>query len=232
MSICIIPARGGSKRIPRKNIRAFCGRPMIAWPIQAAIVSGCFDRIIVSTDDDEIAEVAEGCGVEVPFLRSTELADDYTPTVPVIADAITRLDILDQTAVCCLYATSPFVEPNDLRAGLTRLKETEAPFVLSVTTYAFPIQRALRRDTYGRVEMFDPAQMQTRSQDLEEAWHDAGQFYWGRAKSWTNVRGIFDTGAHGLPLPRHRVLDIDTEEDWLQAEGIMQILQNNKWRKL
>lgn len=225
MSICIIPARGGSKRIPRKNIRAFCGRPMIAWPIQAAIDSGCFDRIIVSTDDDEIAEVAQGCGAEVPFRRSPELADDYTPTVPVIADAITRLDIVDQAAVCCLYATSPFVEPNDLRAGLTRLQETEAPFVLSVTTYAFPIQRALRRDASGRVEMFEPAQMQTRSQDLEEAWHDAGQFYWGHAKSWTSGRGIFDAVAHGLPLPRHRVQDIDTEEDWQWAELTMRTLQ-------
>jgi N-acylneuraminate cytidylyltransferase len=225
MSICVIPARGGSKRIPRKNIRAFCGKPMIAWPIRAAIASGCFDRVVVSTDDDDIADVAEGAGAEAPFRRAPDLADDYTPTVPVIADAITRLGVADRIPVCCLYATSPFVEPSDLRKGLERLDETGAPFVLSVTTYAFPIQRALRRDASGRVEMFDPAQMQTRSQDLEEAWHDAGQFYWGSAESWTSSRGIFEAGAQGLALPRHRVLDIDTEEDWQRAERMMRILQ-------
>jgi N-acylneuraminate cytidylyltransferase len=225
MSICVIPARGGSKRIPRKNIRNFCGKPMIAWSIRAAMDSRCFDRIVVSTDDDEIAEVAEETGAEAPFRRSGDLADDHTPTVPVIADAIAQLHIPDQTPVCCLYATSPFVTPTDLRAGMDRLEETGAPFVLSVTTYAFPIQRAVRRDASGQVEMLDPAQMQTRSQDLEEAWHDAGQFYWGRAESWTNGRGIFEEGAHGLAIPRHRVQDIDTEEDWNRAELIMRALQ-------
>ena len=225
MSICVIPARGGSKRIPRKNIRNFCGKPMIAWPIRAAIDSGCFTRIVVSTDDEKIAAVAEGCGAEVPFRRGTELADDHTPTVPVIADAIKRLNVAKQTPVCCLYATSPFVTPTDLCAGLDRLVETGAPFVLSVTTYAFPIQRALRRDASGKVEMFDPTQMQTRSQDLNEAWHDAGQFYWGRAESWTSSRGIFEEGAYGLALPRHLVQDIDTEEDWQRAERMMQVLQ-------
>ncbi len=230
MSVCIIPARGGSKRIPRKNIRDFCGRPMIAWPIQAAIDSGCFDRIVVSTDDDEIAQVAKEAGAEVPFRRRAELSDDHTPTVPVIVDAIDQLDVQGLTPVCCLYATSPFVTPADLNAGMERLDNTGAPFVLSVTTYAFPIQRALRRDTSGEVKMFNPAHMQTRSQDLEEAWHDAGQFYWGRAESWATSRGIFESGAQGLALPRHRVQDIDTEEDWLRAEWMFQEL-NTKWRK-
>ncbi|PVH27265.1 pseudaminic acid cytidylyltransferase [Pararhodobacter oceanensis] len=225
MSLCVIPARGGSKRIPRKNIRAFCGRPMIAWPIQAAIDSGCFERIIVSTDDEEIASIAQSCGAEAPFRRPAELADDHTPTVPVIADAITRLNLPARTPVCCLYATSPFVRADDLRAGRARLEETDAPFVLSVTTYAFPIQRALRRGASGAVEMFDPAQMQTRSQDLEEAWHDAGQFYWGRAESWTHHKGVFVAGAQGLPLPRYRVQDIDTEDDLQRAELIMRALQ-------
>jgi len=225
MSVCIIPARGGSKRIPRKNIRDFCGKPMIAWPIRAAMDSACFERIVVSTDDEEIARVAEDCGAEAPFRRHAHLADDHTPTVPVIADAIDRLDISDGTPVCCLYATSPFVTPADLRTGLARLEETEAPFVLSVTTFAFPIQRALRRDSSGVVEMFDPFQMLTRSQDLDEAWHDAGQFYWGRAASWKSGRGIFEAGAYGLPLPRHRVQDIDTEEDWKRAEFTLRAMQ-------
>lgn len=224
MSICIIPARGGSKRIPRKNIRDFCGLPMIAWSIQAAKESGCFERIVVSTDDEEIAETAERYGAEAPFRRSKVLADDHTPTVPVIADAIERLNVVAQTPVCCLYATAPFVTPDDLRAGLIRLEETGAPFVLSVTTYAFPIQRALRRNSAGEVEMFDPGQMQTRSQDLEEAWHDAGQFYWGRAESWANIQGIFGQCTQSLVLPRYRVQDIDTEEDWLRAERMISSL--------
>ncbi|MCD1636355.1 pseudaminic acid cytidylyltransferase [Martelella mediterranea] len=223
MSICIIPARGGSKRIPRKNIRDFCGRPMIAWSIQAAKESGCFEQIVVSTDDDEIAETAEHYGAEAPFRRSKVLADDHTPTVPVIADAIERLNVAAKTPVCCLYATAPFVTLDDLRAGLILLEETGAPFVLSVTTYAFPIQRALRRNSAGEVEMFDPDQMQTRSQDLEEAWHDAGQFYWGRAETWASNQRIFGPGAQSLILPRHRVQDIDTEEDWVRAEQMMQI---------
>ncbi len=227
MSVCIIPARGGSRRIPRKNIRDFCGQPMIAWSIRAAIDSGCFDRVIVSTDDDEIASVAEDCGAEIPFLRAAGLADDHTPTVPVIADVIHRLDIADRTPVCCLYATAPFVLPGDLRAGLARLADTGARFVIAVTTYAFPIQRALRRAATGEVEMIDPARMQTRSQDLEEAWHDAGQFYWGRAKSWTEGGAIFGVGAQGLPLPRYRVVDIDTEEDWQRAEWTMRVMQQD-----
>lgn len=224
MSICVIPARGGSKRIPRKNVRDFCGRPMISWSIKAAIDSGCFDRIVVSTDDNEIARIAVDCGAEAPFRRSPELSDDHTPTVPVIADAITQLAIENQTPVCCLYATAPFAMPSDLRKGLELLRNTEAPFVLSVTTYAFPIQRALRRDRSGVVEMFDPARMLTRSQDLEEAWHDAGQFYWGYTESWTSGRGVFEAGAQGLPLPRYRVQDIDTEEDWVRAEQMMSAL--------
>ena len=231
MSICIIPARGGSKRIPRKNIRDFCGLPMIAWSIQAAKESGCFERLVVSTDDDEIAETAENCGAEAPFRRSKVLADDHTPTVPVIADAIERLNLAAQTPVCCLYATAPFVTPDDLWAGLIRLEETGAPFVLSVTTYAFPIQRALRRNSAGEVQMFDPAQMQTRSQDLEEAWHDAGQFYWARAETWTTGRGIFEAGAQGLPLPRYRVQDIDSEDDWVRSEQMMQISGIKKDKK-
>ncbi len=200
---------------------------MIAWSIQAAIKSGCFDRIIISTDDDEIAKISEHHGAEVPFRRSQALADDKTPTVPVIVDAIARLNIAAQTPVCCLYATAPFVTPDDLEAGLVQLNDTNAPFVLSVTTYAFPIQRALRRNSAGEIEMFNYAQIQTRSQELEEAWHDAGQFYWGRAKSWTNNQGVFCKGTQGLALPRYRVQDIDTEEDWLCAERMMCSLIKN-----
>lgn len=224
MSICIIPARGGSKRIPRKNIRPFLGKPMIAWSIDAARGAGCFDRIIVSTEDDAIAAIAEAHGADVPFRRDPALADDLTGTLPVLAHAVRALGLADEVPVCCLYATAPFVRAEDLRAGQTRLAQSGAPFVISVTSYAFPIQRALQRDEDGAVRMRDPAQMQTRSQDLPEAWHDAGQFYWAKAATWASARGVFDAGAQGLPLPRHRVQDIDTPEDWTRAEWMMRTM--------
>lgn len=224
MSVCIIPARGGSKRIPRKNIRPFLGKPMIAWSIDAARRAGCFDRIIVSTEDDAIAAIAEAHGANVPFRRDPLLADDLTGTLPVIAHAVRALGLADTIPVCCLYATAPFVRPEDLLAGQTRLLRNGAPFVISVTSYAFPIQRALQRDEDSAVRMRDPTQMHTRSQDLPEAWHDAGQFYWAKAATWTSARGVFDAGAQGLPLPRHRVQDIDTPEDWSRAEWMMRAM--------
>lgn len=225
MTVCVIPARGGSKRIPRKNIRPFLGVPMIGWSLRAAVASGLFDRVIVSTDDAEIADVARAEGAEVPFLRDAALAGDHAPTVPVIADACTRLGLEPEVRVCCLYATAPFVRAGDLAEGLATLERTGASYVMAVTSYGFPIQRALWRNAAGAVRMVDPARMQTRSQDLEEAWHDAGQFYWARAGIWTTGRGVFEPGAHGVALPRHRVQDIDTEEDWRRAEYMMQAIR-------
>lgn len=226
MTLAVIPARGGSKRIPRKNIRPFGGQPMIAWSIQAALDSGCFARVVVSTDDAEIAEVARDCGAEVPFLRPAELSDDHTPTIPVIAHAIAACGISDPTAaVCCLYATAPFVRAADLRRGLELLEaEDGADFAFSVTSYAFPIQRALRLSPAGRVAMFQPEHFTTRSQDLEEAWHDAGQFYWGRSGAWVSGRPIFGPASLPVRLPRHRVQDIDTPEDWERAEWLLRAM--------
>jgi len=231
MRIAVIPARGGSKRIPRKNIRDFCGRPMIAWSIAAAQNSGCFDHIIVSTDDEEIADVAEKEGAEVPFRRPSDLADDHTPTIPVIAQAINACESYFSKAideVCCLYATAPFVRGSDLCAGLNLLGEGKYSYVFPVASYPFPIQRALRRDLFGEVEMFNPDNFSKRSQDLEEAWHDAGQFYWGAAQSWRDGLPIFGTSAYGLPLPRYRVQDIDTPEDWVRAELLFRALQGRE----
>ncbi|WP_226698681.1 pseudaminic acid cytidylyltransferase [Qipengyuania gaetbuli] len=225
MTVCVIPARGGSKRIPRKNIREFLGKPMIAWSISAAKEAGCFERVVVSTDDDEIAEIASAVGAEVPFRRDPSLSDDTTTTAPVIADAVSRLGVMPGEPICCLYATAPFVRADDLVEGLEILEGQQARFVVSVTSYAFPIQRALRRFGDGRIEMIEPANMLTRSQDLEEAWHDAGQFYWARASEWSKPGlGIFAPGAHGMTLPRYRVQDIDTEEDWVRAEFLMSAL--------
>jgi len=220
MKLAVIPARGGSKRIPRKNIRPFCGKPMIAWSIEAARRSGCFDRVVVSTDDEEIAAVARDWGAEIPFMRPAELADDHAGTIPVIAHAIRHLQDRGEPprAVCCIYATAPFVRVPDLQRGSELLDRTDCDYVFSVTTYAFPIQRALRVKENGRVEMFHPEHFDTRSQDLEEAYHDAGQFYWGRAEVWLAGKRIFSPDAMPLILPRHRVQDIDTPEDWERAE--------------
>ena len=227
MKLAIIPARGGSKRIPRKNIKSFCGKPMIAWSIEAALRSSEFDRIIVSTDDDEIAEVAQAHGAEVPFLRPAELSGDHTGTIPVIAHAI---DWVSQHGApvelaCCIYATAPFVTAADIQRGRRTLVESDSDYAFSITSYPFPIQRAIRINAEGRVEMFSPEHFNTRSQDLEEAFHDAGQFYWGRAHAWLQGEMIFSP--HSLPvlLPRHRVQDIDTPEDWARAEWLFKAMQ-------
>ena len=220
MRLAVIPARGGSKRIPRKNIKMFGGRPMVAWSIEVALESGLFDRIIVSTDDSEVAKVSREYGADVPFIRPPELADDYVGTVPVISHAVAWQNSQGERAseVCCIYATAPFLKTSDLQSGLDLLVESEADFVFSATKFAAPVQRAFRIRPDNRVEMLDSTQFNTRSQDLEEAWHDAAQFYWGREESWLAEMPLF--GPHSVPLrlPRHRVQDIDTYEDWEHAE--------------
>ncbi|WP_394558658.1 pseudaminic acid cytidylyltransferase [Aquipseudomonas alcaligenes] len=226
MRVAIIPARGGSKRIPRKNIKAFCGKPMIAWSIEVALQSCCFDQVIVSTDDVEIAEVARRYGARVPFLRPAELADDHTGTIPVIRHAVEWLNAQAHavTQVCCIYATAPFIRAEDLQRGLHLLGESGSSYAFSVTSYAFPIQRAIRLTTSGRVEMFSPEHFSTRSQDLEEAFHDAGQFYWGRAQAWLTGQVIFTPDSIPVLLPRYRVQDIDTPEDWERAEWMFKAM--------
>jgi N-acylneuraminate cytidylyltransferase len=230
MKLAVIPARGGSKRIPRKNIKPFCGKPMIAWSIEAALASGCFDRIIVSTDDAEIADVARAHGAEVPFVRPTELADDYAGTVPVVHHAV-RWCIDDSPSpelVCCIYATAPFIAPTDIVRGLGLLQDTGCDYAFSVTAYASPIQRALRIRGDGRVEMFQPECFNLRSQDLEPAYHDAGQFYWGRAQAWLAETPIFNADAAPIILPRYRVQDIDTVDDWIRAEWMFKSMQDGE----
>jgi len=226
MRLAVIPARGGSKRIPCKNIKEFCGKPMIAWSIEAALQSGCFDQVIVSTDDAEIAAVARQYGAAVPFMRPAELSDDYTGTIPVIRHAVEWFNAqgLAVEQVCCLYATAPFVDAEDIQRGLQILEETGSDYAFSVTSYAFPIQRAIRITERGRVEMFSPEHFSTRSQDLEETFHDAGQFYWGRAGAWMESKMIFSPASSPIVLPRHRVQDIDTPEDWLRAEWMFKAM--------
>lgn len=226
MRLAVIPARGGSKRIPRKNIKLFCGKPMIAWSIEAAKVAGCFDRIIVSTDDAEIAEVARAHGAEVPFMRPPELSDDHTGTIPVIAHAIDWMaqQVCSVEFACCLYATAPFVQAQDLSKGLEVLQFSGAQYALAVTNFAAPIQRSFRITGQQRIEMFNPSQFNTRSQDLEEAYHDAGQFYWGRSEAWLSAMSLFSQVSTPIKLPRYRVQDIDTLDDWIRAEMMFEIL--------
>jgi len=226
--IAVIPARGGSKRIPRKNIKDFFGKPMIVWSIEAAVASESFDRVIVSTDDDEIAQLSKSFGAEVPFIRPKALSDDFTATVPVIKHAIEQLkkDENNIDVVCCLYATAPFVQALDIKKSVDRLvSQQELDYVFSATTYPFPIQRAIKVADNGQVSMFYPEYQQTRSQDLEPSFHDAGQFYVGRSTAWLEERPIYSSQSNAYILPRTRVQDIDTMEDWRQAELMMQAIK-------
>lgn len=219
-TVAVIPARGGSKRIPGKNIRPFAGKPIIGYSIEAARECGLFDRILVSTDDAEIAAVARDFGAETPFLRPAALADDFTGTNAVVKHAIGWLHGAGESVdyVCCIYATAPFLRPEFLAEGFRNLARGDCSFSFSVTGFRFPIQRALRVTAAGRVEALFPEHISTRSQDLEEAYHDAGQFYWGRAEAFLGDRVLFSPASTPVILPRHLVQDIDTLEDWEEAE--------------
>ena len=227
MNICVIPARGGSKRIPRKNIKEFNGKPIIAYSIEAALKSNCFDQVIVSTDDDEIAEVAKKYGAQVPFLRPDELSNDYAGTIPVIKHAIEWMEDNKSSVenVCCLYATAPFIRPQIISQAYQQLNNSKADYCFSVTSFAFPIQRAIKIVEKNKVSMFYPEHFDTRSQDLEEAYHDAGQFYWGKAQAFKDELPIFTEVATSYILPRYLVQDIDTPEDWIRAEAMHRVLQ-------
>lgn len=220
MNIAVIPARGGSKRIPRKNIKEFCGKPMIAWPIKAALQSGTFDRVIVSTDDQEIAEVANRYGAETPFVRPAELSNDFADTDAVVAHAIQWLAEQGQApeAACCIYATAPFIQVDDLRRARDALYSGDWDFSFTATDFAAPIFRSFQQVDGGGVEMFYPEHYLTRSQDLHRALHDAGQFYWGRPQAWIQQRPVFSRRSVPVIIPRWRVQDIDTGEDWTRAE--------------
>ncbi len=225
MKIAIIPARGGSKRIPLKNIKDFLGKPVIAYSIEAATKSGLFDRIVVSTDDSEIAAVARQWGAETPFLRPADISDDHTGTAAVVKHALQwqRDNAISAQIVCCLYATAPFVTAGDLMSGYEILKSSGKSYAFSVTSFAFPIQRALHIRS-GTVEPVFPENRNLRSQDLEETYHDAGQFYWGTAAAFLEEVPIFSRHAMAVILPRYRVQDIDTPEDWRRAELMYQAL--------
>lgn len=220
--LAIIPARGGSKRIPRKNILPFAGRPMIAYAIGAAQASGLFDAIVVSTDDAEIAAAARAHGAAVPFTRPAELANDHAATVPVIAHAIAecRARGLGHGAddlVCCIYPGVPLLRGDDLRAALGLVEPGHYAF--PVIPFPSPIQRALRRDAAGRTAPMNPEHVGTRTQDLEPAYHDAGQFYWAHAGTWLAGLAVH-AHARTSVMPEWRAVDIDTPDDWRRAEAL------------
>lgn len=220
MKLAIIPARGGSKRIPHKNIRPFAGKPIIAYSIQAALECKLFDKVIVSTDDEKIANIARQFGAETPFLRPANLADDYTGTNAVVKHAISWFIEQGEEVqyACCIYATAPFLQTRYLQQGFEKLNNSDKAFVFSVTTFPFPIQRAIKIKTDGTVKAFFPGNNEKRSQDLEEAYHDAGQFYWGKAESFLQDIEMFSESSLPVVLPRYLVQDIDTLEDWTRAE--------------
>lgn len=219
-ALAIIPARGGSKRIPRKNIRLFRGRPMLAWSIEAALASGAFDTVMVSTDDTEIAKTASAWGAEVPFMRSSAAADDHATTSEVLIEVLERYAGIGKhfDLACCLYPTAPFVQSSDLVAGRTRLLASKFDTIIPVAAFSYPIWRSLRREESGRIILNFPENLNARSQDLPPAYHDAGQWYWFRAQAFLRDRVLMGLNTGSVLLSATRVQDIDTEEDWALAE--------------
>lgn len=231
MNIAIIPARIGSKRIPRKNIKEFCGQPMIIYAINAAKSSKLFEHIIVSTDDDEIAKIAISAGAEVPFIRPSELADDHTETNQVIVHAINSCKnlgwIFDN--VCCIYPSVPFIEINDLKKTLECMNNSEINYCFPVAKYSSPIQRALKFLDNKKTVSFYPEFELTRTQDLEASYFDAGQFYWGTTEAWLKNPRIHNNAA-GYILPTWRAIDIDNPDDWERAEFIYHSIHHDLFK--
>ena len=225
MNVAIIPARGGSKRIPNKNIKSFAGKPIIAYSIAAAKVSGVFDKVVVSTDSEKIALAAKEHGAEAPFIRPSELADDFTTSAPVLLHALNWLEEngMSSNYACCIYATAPFVQAEYIKKGFELITDKKVSSVFSVTTFPFPIFRALNISCDGYLKMFWPEHELTRSNDLPEAYHDAGQFYWLDIKKFFEIRKLYTNDALPVILPRYLAQDIDIAEDWETAEVLYEV---------
>ena len=226
LTVAIIPARGGSKRIPKKNIRLFAGKPIIAYSIEAANKTRLFNHIIVSTDSSEIADVAIEHGANVPFLRPPELSDDFTATAPVLLHALewVRENLGKVDHICCIYPTAPFLSVGDLLKSYSLIRDKQTDSVFSVTTFSYPIFRALKIDDGGYLRMIWTEHINSRSQDLPESYHDAGMFYWLNANKFAEKKAVLTDNSIGYILPRYRVQDIDTEEDWKNAELMFKAL--------
>jgi pseudaminic acid cytidylyltransferase len=231
--VALIPARGGSKRIPNKNIKSFACQPIISYSIRVAQESGLFDRVIVSTDSLEISAIAREYGAEVPFLRPIELANDFAGTAEVVCHAIEWLakEGMQPKFICCIYATAPFIQASYLKQGYDKIVSSDATSVFSVTTYPYPIYRSLKVTEKGRIEMLWPEYANIRSQDLPEAYHDAGQFYWVNTKNFMKEKALFVKDSLPVILPRYLVQDIDTVEDWETAEMMFAAMKVKKESK-
>lgn len=217
-AIAIVTARGGSKRIPRKNVRPFLGRPIIAYSIEAATASGLFDEVMVSTDDEEIAGVAREHGAVVPFMRSAATSDDFATTADVLAEVLRSYAEAGRSFdyACCIYPTAPFVSADKLREGLARLKQG-ADAAITVARFSFPIWRSFRMEE-GRLAYNWPEHAPRRSQDLPPAFHDAGQFYFFRTAQFLEIGQLVGANTVGIEVDEMEVQDIDTEQDWRLAE--------------
>lgn len=218
--LAVIPARGGSKRIPRKNVRNFAGKPIITYSIQAAVESGCFAEVMVSTDDKEIAQISEQYGAKIPFFRSEQNSDDYSTIADVIVEVLESYEKIGTKFeyFCCLLPTAPFVTAKRLKEGLALIQSSGADSVVPVTRFGYPIQRALKIEKDGALKMFWPENYPKRSQDLEPSFHDVGQFYWGKADVLKQTLRLFTENSRPLIIPESEVQDIDSEEDWKIAE--------------
>ena len=218
-NICIIPARGGSKRIPRKNIKEFLGKPIIAYSIKAAIDSGLFDEVMVSTDNLEIADIAKKYGAKVPFMRSANNSDDFATTFDVIKEVINyyKEQSIEFDNLCCLYSCAPFVNPKVLLRAYNQLTKKKFDTVFPIIPFSFPIQRALRVNQ-GKVSMILEANLNIRSQDLEKSFHDSGQFYWCNTKQLLISKKLITSNSGGIEISELDAQDIDTNRDWNLAE--------------
>ncbi len=226
MNIAIIPARGGSKRIPRKNIKLFQGIPVIAYAIKTAQDSRVFSEIYVSTDDEEIASIAKSFGAQVPRLRTKELSNDFATTLSVIKDEVIKLklEVGNIQNVCCIYPATPLLESKLLRKGLEILESGDWNYVFPGVQVGAPLERVFTLGTSSEVKMITPEHINTRTQDLPRAFYDAGQFYWGKASAWESGLPIFSSSSTILEMPRDSLVDIDTIEDWHYAERLFESL--------
>jgi len=222
-SIAIIPARGGSKRIPRKNIRELAGKPAIAYPIELAIKTGIFARVIVSTDDTEIAQIAKSSGAEVPFLRESKLSDDFTTTIDVIADAISKIDTVGINYACCIYPVTPLLNIDRVIESYKILSENIWDYVFSACEFPTAIERAFRKNELGKVNFLNSNYVNTRTQDLSKSYYDSGQFYFGRLSAWKSKRPILTGNSTFIQLKKNEVLDIDEVEDWNLIENLLKL---------
>jgi pseudaminic acid cytidylyltransferase len=218
-AIAIIPARGGSKRIPRKNIRDFCGKPIIAYSIETALQSGCFEEVMVSTDDEEIAEIARKYGALIPFMRSKKTANDHAGLGDVIIEVLKKYNECQKQfhAACCILPTAPLIQSSDIINAYKIFEEKKFDTVFPIVRFSYPILRALKEES-GKVSMIWPEYYSYRSQDLTPAFHDSGQFYWLRPEVFIYKNKLFSDNSGCIEIPESRVQDIDTEEDWKICE--------------